>query len=170
MDQNQGIGKNGKLPWHLPSDMKFFKDVTMRSLSGHRNAVIMGRVTWDSIPEAFRPLRGRLNVILTRNSQISFPEGCYKVKNLDEALTCAAEIPDVDQIFVIGGATVYDEAIRRPECRRLYVTRIQEICDCDVYFPSFSDHFYQDFQGPLYCENNHHFVFSEYTRIDFNKI
>jgi len=166
MDQNQGIGKDGQLPWHLPRDMKFFKEMTLKARPGRRNAVIMGRKTWDSIPESFRPLGGRLNIILTRNPQISFPEDCRKALDLDEALACAAESDDVDQIFVIGGATVYEAAIDRPECGHLYVTCIQEICDCDTFFPSFSGAFCQVSQGPLYCENNHHFVFLEYKRQD----
>lgn len=61
-----GVGNDGKLPWRLPSDMKFFKEVTMgTSERGKKNAVVMGRKTWESIPSEYQPLTGRLNVVLT---------------------------------------------------------------------------------------------------------
>jgi dihydrofolate reductase/thymidylate synthase len=65
-----GIGKEGKLPWHLPTDMAFFRKVTSTAVAGKRNAVIMGRRTWASIPGKFRPLSGRINVVLSRSADV----------------------------------------------------------------------------------------------------
>ena len=87
-DFNSGIGKNGMLPWHLPGDMRHFKELTITAQSkSKKNAVIMGRKTWESIPEKFRPLKKRINSVLTRNNATSFPRGVIKAMSLNEALT-----------------------------------------------------------------------------------
>lgn len=110
--KEMGIGKDGKLPWKLPSDLKFFKDVTLRtSDSEKKNAVIMGRKTWESIPLKHRPLPGRLNVVLTRSRG-------FNVGGLDNVVTCgsmdsALELLgmrpydlSVERVFVIGGGEI----------------------------------------------------------------
>lgn len=118
--QKMGIGKQGQLPWKLPTDMKFFKTVTSStSSSSKKNAVIMGRVTWESIPEKFRPLPGRLNVILTRSGIKSTEEGVVVSASLEAALALLATPPyssEVETVFVIGGGQVYK-----------YVTLLQKI-------------------------------------------
>ena len=73
-DSKYGIGKNGELAWHLPSDLKHFKEITTAvSNPVKKNAVIMGRKTWDSLPQKFRPLGGRVNMILTKEKNINLP-------------------------------------------------------------------------------------------------
>src|SRR5689334_18443373 len=87
MDLNSGIGKDGNLPWDIPGDLRHFKDITSRPHSMlKKNAVIMGRKTWESLPEKFRPLPGRVNLVLTHNKKIEFPAGVLKADNLDTAL------------------------------------------------------------------------------------
>jgi len=116
--KEHGIGKQGTLPWKLPTDMKFFKTVTSSTTaSSKQNAVIMGRVTWESIPAKFRPLPGRLNVILTRSGIITPtpPEGVLVCESLSAALALLASPPyeeQVETVFVIGGGQVYRFALK----------------------------------------------------------
>lgn len=99
---NWVIGHNGTIPWHIPEDLKLFKETTM----GH--CCIMGRTTWDSIPEKFRPLVGRKNIVLTSNPNIPQNEDVICAASLEEAIGIARKNTDKDEIFIIGGASVYN--------------------------------------------------------------
>ncbi len=123
MDESRGIGKNNDLPWHLSADLKHFASVTKGG------TVIMGRKTWDSLPEAYRPLKERLNIVVSR-SDLELPEGVKLAHSLDEALALAE-----GKTFVIGGATLYAEAIQHPDCRQLILTEVEDEVDCDAFFP-----------------------------------
>lgn len=109
---DMGIGKDGKLPWKLPSDLKFFKDITLSTFdSGKKNAVIMGRKTWESIPPEYRPLCGRLNVVLTRSRSfdIATAENVLMCGSLSSALELLAASPyclSIEKVFVIGGGQI----------------------------------------------------------------
>ena len=164
IDKNRGIGKDGGLAWHLPLDMKHFKETTMLAADGKRNAVVMGRKTWESIPERFCPLPNRLNVVLTRNDDFLLPEGCLQCSSLEDGLERVSACDDVDKIFVVGGANIYEQAIKLPECKQLYITMIQEAFDCDVFFPDFSQNFDIISQGDEFSENGHTAFFQEYYR------
>lgn len=123
MDRNRLIGAGDSLPWRLPDEMHRFKEITM----GH--AVLMGRKTYESIPEKFRPLSGRTNIVLTTQREYEAP-GCIVVNSTQEALTAVA----VDQeLMVIGGAYVFEELL--PLVDRLYLTEIDGEYAGDVYFP-----------------------------------
>jgi dihydrofolate reductase len=115
------IGRDGDLPWHLPSDLKRFKALT----EGH--AVIMGRRTWESLPERFRPLPGRRNLVLTRRPDYEAP-GAEVFGSLSAAVAAVA-----GSGFVIGGGQVYDEAL--PLARRAYVTHVDTDVEGDTFFP-----------------------------------
>ena len=146
-DQNRGIGKAGDMPWRLPEDMAHFRKITSTCASPtQRNAVIMGRRTWDSIPDRFRPLAERLNIVLTRNLNLALPTGTIRSSNgVRAALADLAASPQREQVsdvFVIGGGSIYREAIELPSCTKLYVTRILAIYDCDTYFPQYAQHFH----------------------------
>jgi len=144
-----GIGKDGELPWKLPEDMAHFKRVTLSlseeaKLAGKRNAVIMGRKTWESIPEKFRPLPDRLNVVLTRAAanpdfQSPYPADVLVASSVATALEALAKRDDVAEAFVIGGAEAYKEALELPTCRRLFITRVGVEKECDAFFPSFDE-------------------------------
>lgn len=134
MDENRGIGYENQLPWHLPADLKHFKEVTMGG------TVIMGRKTWDSLPAAYRPLKGRLNIVVSR-SQVELPEGTLLAHSLDEALELAQKHGADRKTFVIGGATLYAEAIKHSNCEKLILTEIEGTADCDVFFPTIPAHF-----------------------------
>ncbi|RHY10941.1 hypothetical protein DYB36_002090 [Aphanomyces astaci] len=136
-----GIGINNALPWKLPSDMKRFREITTGTTDATKqNAVIMGRNTWESIPAKFRPLPGRLNVVLTRNAQLaaeleaSSPQ-VLAASSLNDALS---KLPSatIEHVFAIGGASVYNDALRHPACHRAYVTLVDGDFDCDAFFPS----------------------------------
>ena len=107
-----GIGKDGKLPWNLPSDLKFFKELTMTTSDpGKKNAVVMGRKTWESIPLNYRPLPGRLNVVLTRSGSFdnATVENVVICGSMPSALKLLAESPyclSIDKVFVIGGGQI----------------------------------------------------------------
>jgi dihydrofolate reductase len=119
-DQNRVIGKDNKLPWHLPADLKHFKSLTM----GHH--MIMGRKTYESIG---RPLPGRTTVIITRQKNFVAP-GCVVAGSLDEAL---ALIKNDDEVFVIGGAQIFEIAMKK--CNKLYTTLIHHRFNGDTFFP-----------------------------------
>jgi len=132
-----GIGKDGSLPWRIPQDMAHFKKITMAvTQDGAQNAVIMGRKTWDSIPEKFRPLPGRLNVVLTSATSPTYPEGVLVASSVAAATQMLEQRTDVGEIFVIGGQAAYKEAMEMLSCVRLYVTRIAKEFECDAFFPT----------------------------------
>jgi dihydrofolate reductase len=117
------IGRDNAIPWRLPEDARHFRAVTM----GH--PVVMGRRTWDSLPERFRPLPGRRNVVVTRNEAWS-AEHAERAGSLDDALRLLADAP---RVFVIGGAELYAEAL--PLADELVVTEIDAEVEGDVFFP-----------------------------------
>ena len=132
----RGIGAGGQLPWRLRSDMQYFKQLT-RSTSDatKRNAVIMGRKTWQSIPTKFRPLDDRVNVVLSRNpeakKELDLPEGVVVAESLEKALELLAEDAElgctIENVYVIGGGSVYAEALAlKQSCAKLYVTEIEK--------------------------------------------
>ncbi|MCP4423175.1 MAG: type 3 dihydrofolate reductase [Chloroflexi bacterium] len=123
MDVNRVIGKDGRIPWRLPDDMKWFRQQTMGK------PVIMGRKTYESIPERFRPLPGRHNIVVTRNEAYRI-EGETVVHAVEEAVAAAG---DVAEIMVIGGAELYAQFF--PGADRLYLTLVEAMFPGDAYFP-----------------------------------
>lgn len=121
--RNGVIGINNRLPWHLPADLKHFRVLT----TGH--AVIMGRKTWESLPEKFRPLPGRQNIVITRNEAYR-ADGAVVVGSLPAAVAAAQG----DEAFVIGGAELYKAAL--PLADRLQLTEIDADFDGDTHFPT----------------------------------
>ena len=120
MDQNRVIGKDNKLPWHLPADLAWFKKTTMDK------PIIMGRKTHESIG---KPLPGRQNIIISRNTDISFA-GCDVVSTVDDAIALAVSKPE---LIVIGGALIYELFL--PMAERLYITQVHTELEGDAFFP-----------------------------------
>ena len=121
---NGVIGKNNAMPWHLPEDLAHFKQLTLGS------PVIMGRKTWDSIPTKFRPLPGRTNVVITRQSNWH-AVGAQTAGSLDDALAlCQAS----NEVWVIGGAQIYAQA--EPLASRIEVTHIDKDFEGDAFAPT----------------------------------
>jgi dihydrofolate reductase len=117
------IGRDNSIPWRLPEDMERFRVLT----TGH--AVVMGRRTWDSLPDRFRPLPGRRNVVVTRDPDWA-AEGAERSSSLDDALRLLADEPEV---FVIGGADVYAAALRVAD--ELLLTELELEVEGDTVFP-----------------------------------
>ncbi len=168
MDAQNGIGKDGRLPWHLPGDLKHFKDVTCQVKDPTKNnLVIMGRKTWESISEKFQPLPKRINCVLTRNKNFNFPEGVIKTGDLPAALSLAENKKlekQIESIFVIGGAQIFQTAIQSSNCRQLYVTHILQTFPCDAFFPNFTNDFQLAFKSTPCSENGISYYFAEYAR------
>ncbi|MCE2994492.1 MAG: dihydrofolate reductase [Cyclobacteriaceae bacterium] len=125
--KNGVIGKNNDLPWHLPDDMKYF----MQTTSTHY--VVMGRKNYDSIPEKFRPLPNRTNIVVTRQVGFTAPK-CIVVHSLADAIQLG-ESNTQHELFIIGGAEIYQLAM--PFANRLYLTEIQTELEGDTFFPFF---------------------------------
>jgi dihydrofolate reductase len=130
--RNRVIGKDNALLWHLPEDMRHFRETT------RGKPVIMGRKTWESLPESFRPLPGRLNIVVSRNPAYQAP-GATLVGSVDEAIRCAGE---AKEIFVIGGEELYRQAM--PRADRLYLTEIDAEFSGDAFFPEVSEQEWQE--------------------------
>jgi len=128
LSQNHIIGKNNTLPWRLPDDMKYF----MQTTKGHY--VIMGRKNYQSIPEKFRPLPNRTNIVITKQPDFEAP-GCRIVHSLPDAIALAKKA-DQEEVFLIGGAGIYKEGISLAD--RMYLTEIMGSMDGHVYFPEFN--------------------------------
>ncbi len=142
-DLKRGIGLKGKLPWHLPGDMAFFKKMTIHTDDiQYRNMVVMGRVTWESIPEKHRPMAGRKNVVITRNKDYKVDEGVVIAHSLPQALKAADE--RVADIFIIGGSKVFEEAMKRSKVDGIYLTRIKKAFQCDRFFPKIPNAYYPE--------------------------
>lgn len=126
ISENRGIGKNNKLLWHIPQDLSRFKKITL----GH--PVIMGRTTFESLG---KPLPERDNIIVTRDLNYQ-AQGCIICHSIEEALK-VAEKKDREEIFVIGGGQIYQQAIKYAD--KLYLTIVSGNFEADTFFPDYSE-------------------------------
>ena len=180
LDKNRGIGRDGRLPWKLSGDTRFFRELTtcpdraateykygLSPIVGsekaipladwlaaiqsrpplpmpspdRRNAVIMGRNTWEGLPPAYKPLPNRLNGVLSRQGTQG-TSGTHRIwGDLEQALDVLGRDISVSEVFVIGGAQVYAEALRSQACARIYLTDIDTAFACDAFFPEVPDGF-----------------------------
>jgi len=131
MDLERGIGKNNDLMWHLPADMKFFKETTF----GH--VVVMGRKNYESIPERFRPLPGRENAVLSRNTDFEAP-GCTVFGSLDACLD-HYQNEDERTVFIIGGGQIYKEALVSGLVTEMFITHVRHSFGADTFFPELNE-------------------------------
>ncbi|MBC5637022.1 dihydrofolate reductase [Ornithinibacillus sp. BX22] len=155
MDRNRVIGSNNDLPWHLPNDLKFFKETT----TGH--TIIMGRKTFDSIGRA---LPNRRNIVLSRNN-ITLPEGVELIHDMDTIIEMKEQNPN-EELFVIGGGALFKDIL--PYADRMYVTLIDEEFEGDVYFPTFSSDMWREtstVKGIKDEKNPYDYYFIQYDRI-----
>lgn len=154
LSKNRVIGINNDLPWHLPDDMKFFKEKT----EGH--VVVMGRKNYESIPERFRPLPKRINVVLTRNENYDAP-GCEVFSSFEDARIFAEERGE-NELFVIGGGQIYLDTLQ--ETNTLYLTEIDaEIENGEVFFPELGEDWLETERHHHAADDRHKYAFDFVT-------
>ncbi|MBL7856718.1 MAG: dihydrofolate reductase [Cyclobacteriaceae bacterium] len=149
LSENNVIGKNNDLPWHLPDDMKYF----MQTTKGHH--CIMGRKNYESIPEKFRPLPNRTNIVVTRQQHFHAP-GCIVVHSLEHALTLAEKNGE-QEVFIIGGSDIY--GLGMPHAHRLYLTEIKTSLEGDTFFPSYKKNEWKEVSRKHHTTDDRH-IFS----------
>jgi dihydrofolate reductase len=151
------IGKDGVMPWHLPEDLAHLKRTTLGC------PVIMGRKTWDSIPPKFRPLPGRTNIVLTRQSDWHAP-GAQCTTNLHEALSFCEQLPSKpDTVWVIGGAQIYAQAL--PLAHKAVVTQIDADFEGDSYAPQFDASWHETAREAHVSSSGLAYSFVTYARV-----
>ena len=150
-ERTRAIGKNNDLIWKdLKPDMRRFKEKT----SGH--PVIMGRHTWLSIPERYRPLPDRTNIVITSAERFE-PAGAHRASSLEEAIEMARTFPGSDEIFIIGGGRVYADAL--PLADRLYLTLVESSEEGDTFFPEYAAAFTKAVEEETHAEHVPPFTF-----------
>ena len=157
--ENGIIGKNNDLIWYLPKDLQYFKKKT----EGH--AVIMGRKNFESIPEKFRPLPKRTNIVVTRNTSFS-AEGVQVCNTIEAAIEYAKALNDTEP-FIIGGGQIYKYCIEHNLVDRMYITEVHKSYDGDTYFPEFEKSLWHKVSEERYEKDDRHeaaFTFCVYDR------
>ena len=163
--RNGVIGIQGKLPWHLPEDLAHFKRTTLGC------PVIMGRKTWDSLPPKFRPLPGRTNVVVSRQSDWQ-AEGALPANDMLEALSICEHMsmilePTPEQVWVIGGAQIYAEAL--PLAKRIVVTEIDADFEGDAFAPQLGAEWQETAREAHISKTGLPFSFVTYVRKETGK-
>ena len=157
--KNFEIGKDNDLLWHLPADMKYFKETT----TGHH--VIMGRKSYESIPEKYRPLPNRVNIVVSRQQNIAL-EGAVMTRSISEAIEIARTAKD-DEVFIIGGGQIYNNAIENKLIDKLYITWVGASFNADTFFPPLDLSDWNEISNKRYSKderNKHNMTFSIYEK------
>jgi dihydrofolate reductase len=149
--ENNGLGKDNRMIWHLPDDFKRFKRLT----TGHH--IIMGRKTFESFP---KPLPNRTHIVVTRQKDYH-PEGCIVVHSIEEALKIARE--EENDVFIIGGGEIYNLAM--PFADKLEITRVYASFEADAFFPEIGEDWELAGQESHPIDDNHAWAFSYETYV-----
>lgn len=163
LDSNNGIGKDSKLPWpRLKDDMEWFQSLTWRT------PVIMGRNTWNSLPTKVSPLKNRHNIVLSKYPDFVWEPGIEVCRSLPEALE---RVKHWSNVFIIGGAQLYKEALDTKIVDEMFITHIQQSFQCDTFFPIIKENEWiiKKYGGFWYEDSKCGEFFSEflqYTRIN----
>jgi dihydrofolate reductase len=160
ISENYAIGKDNDLIWNLPKDMRFFRDTTL----GHH--VIMGRMNFDSIPHKWRPLKGRPNIVVTR--QLNYQaEGATVVNTIKDGIEISRKAGE-DETFIIGGGQIYKRALEAGLLDKMYITHVHGTFDADVFYPKFDTaKWTKKIIGEYPVDDSHAYSFTicEYTRL-----
>jgi len=157
-DKNMGIGREGDLPWRFKKDMAFFRETTQ---DADNPVVIMGRKTWESIPHRFRPLKGRYNIVLTRQSDYQVPLNVGLAQSFDDAVALAKTMGD--RYFIIGGGHIYGLALASPDTHIVHLTEVDAEFSCDTFLPAL-DGFQRVWWDEWIEEGDHRFRFTRWVR------
>ncbi len=158
--ENNVIGKDNTLIWHLPKDMRFFKQTTLN------HHIITGRKNYISIPEKFRPLANRTNIVLTRQNNFT-EENCVVLNSLETALDFAKKNNETE-VFIIGGGQIYKEALDKNLVDKMYITHVHQAFEGDTFFPEIDSSKWQKTSEEKYLKDEKHahdFSFCIYSRI-----
>lgn len=163
-DSMLGIGRNGALPWSIAHEMQHFRTLTSSVMDPTRkNVVLMGRKTWESIPSQNRPLKGRLNLILSRDQSFDVSAPALICHSWNESLERMQSLP-VETCFVIGGASVFGLALQDKRFNLIHVTEVVGDFNCDVFFPEYREAFVKEEQSALQEKNGYTYRFSVLRR------
>ncbi len=168
-DELGGIGYQNRLPWSIPEDMQYFKHITTSAPQHSVNAVIMGKNTWLSLPKSYRPLKDRLNIVVSSSLELE-DEGVVVVSSIDSAIQHACNIPNIHKVFVIGGRQLYNDAIRHNMFTKAYITHVNKVaspimCDIHIDMYLFNNEFALDEDGELKEYGSYTYKFCKYTKI-----
>lgn len=158
--ENNVIGKDNTLIWHLPKDMQFFKQTTLN------HHIITGRKNYISIPEKFRPLANRTNIVLTRQNDFA-EKDCIVLNSLETALDFAKKNNETE-VFIIGGGQIYKEAIDKDLVDKMYITHVHHAFEGDTFFPEIDTKKWQKISEEHHPKDEKHiydFSFCVYSRI-----
>ena len=158
--ENNVIGKDNTLIWHLPKDMQFFKQTTLN------HHIITGRKNYISIPEKFRPLANRTNIVLTRQNNFT-EENCVVLNSLETALDFAKKNNETE-VFIIGGGQIYKEAIDKGLVDKMYITHVHHAFEGDTFFPEIDTKKWKKISEEHHSKDEKHaygFSFCVYSRI-----
>ena len=157
--ENNAIGKNKGLLWHLPKDMEFFRSVTY----GHH--VLMGRKSYESIPEKFRPLKGRVNIIVTRQKDFR-AEGCKVVSGFEEGIEFAKDSGE-EELMILGGGEVYKQLLQKTD--KIYLTKVHHsFPDADTFFPELEKSEWKEVNNEKHPADEKHKYDFEFTVLERN--
>lgn len=163
-EKENGIGlHSGKIPWYIKKDLAYFKSLTTETKDPTKqNAVIMGRKTWESLPEAFKPLPNRTNIILSQNTHFITPEECPLLHSLPAAIDYCNAQSKIESIFIIGGGTIYEQSLEQLQIDQLFITQLSTPISCDVFFTFNANHFIQTDSSEWFTENDLPFRFERW--------
>lgn len=133
MDENRVIGLKGGLPWNLPADLKHMSTLTKG------NYVLMGRSTYDSLPEKYRPLPQRKNIVVTKQSNLIFPDEVEVWHDLSGAISYYRNLEDTKILWIFGGQNIYEQTVSIWD--EVYLTYVPGKHEGDAYLPKFEDQF-----------------------------
>ena len=177
--KNNGIGMNNKIPWNISNDLKNFQQITSKTFKDNtKNMVVMGHNTWKSIPTTHKPLKNRINIVLTRNTDVKLKHSIESNKdtfvkhNFDEIIEVSKLNLNynISNIFIIGGETIYKMALETNLVSKIYVTEIYQDYECDTFFPKIDSNKYNlTYISKFYNENNNYYRYTEYIN-NQNKI
>ncbi len=160
LDDCNGIGRNNTIPWHIKNDLKFFRHVTTKlNDKTKQNAIIIGRKTFETFP---KPLPNRLNIVVSSNQTLpntNYPN-VIRVNTFNDALKCANDDSNIENIFIAGGVSIYEEAMKTNLVKRVFLTRVKGDFQCTAVWSAFDVSGYKRIQ-PIPDEYQQYFDHSD---------